>query len=80
MQPIRSCIACRKRFNQCELIKITLSKQDEYTINILGASGRSNYLCKDINCINLCINKKLLNKKFKQNVPAEIYEALTKFI
>lgn len=80
MQPIRTCVACRKKFNQSELIKITLSKSGDYAINQSGASGRSNYVCHHHDCIELTITKKILNKKFKKEVPQEIYQSLTKLI
>jgi len=78
--PIRTCIVCRNKFSQRDLIKITISKENEFAINKSGASGRSNYVCNDSNCLRQCINKKILNKRTKKQVPEEIYLELEKYI
>ena len=38
--------------------------------------GRGAYICKDKQCINLTIKKRLLNKSFKANLSNEIYKIL----
>lgn len=56
MIPIRTCMACRKRKDKDDLIKITLKFENDKYIPIIDkdfkSNGRSIYLCKNINCIN----------------------------
>ena len=78
--PIRTCIVCRNKFPQAELIRITHSKNDEFKINEKNASGRSNYICFNQNCIKQCVSKKILSKKIKKQVPEEVYQELEKYI
>jgi predicted RNA-binding protein YlxR (DUF448 family) len=41
--------------------------------------GRGAYVCKDENCINLTIKKRLLNKAFKSNLEEGIYKLLEEY-
>ena len=69
MKNIRTCIACRNKFDKTksDLIKITKTQNDF----IIGANnitfGRSVYVCNNNECVNKVIKNKLLSKAFKQN-------------
>ncbi|MEG2310503.1 MAG: YlxR family protein [Clostridia bacterium] len=64
MDHIRSCIACRKKSNKENLIKIvSRNKQAIYDIK-QNMDTRSIYLCKDKKCFEKCI-KSLENSKLK---------------
>lgn len=72
----RRCVACRNSKQQHEMLRIARVNQ-EYLIdenNKLG--GRGAYICKENKCIDLTIKKKLLNRAFKSNLDAIIYEKL----
>lgn len=61
----RMCISCRELKNRDELIKITLMKDD---IHINGNSrifGRSVYVCKCQECLNLLLKKKGIKRGLK---------------
>ena len=79
-KPLRTCIACRERFPQSTLIRITHSKDGEFAINAKCANGRSNYVCQNQKCLSQCVAKKMLNKKLKKQVPDEVYQELEKYI
>ncbi len=81
MKNIRTCIACRNKFDKTksDLIKITKTQNDF----IIGANnitfGRSVYVCNNNECVNKVIKNKLLSKAFKQNISLDVYEKLSNF-
>ena len=75
----RRCVACRENKQQNEMLRIA-RLNDNYTIDKnhkLG--GRGAYVCLDRKCIDLTIKKKLLNKSFKTNLDAKIYDELGEY-
>ena len=75
----RKCVACRESKQQNEMLRIA-KVNDCFIIDLnhkLG--GRGAYICKNNQCINLAIKKKALNRAFKQNVNASIYEEIGKY-
>ena len=43
-------------------------------------NGRGANICNKAECINLTIKKRLLNKSFKSNLGAEIYDKLSEYV
>lgn len=75
----RRCVACRESKQQNQMLRITRIN-NEYLIDINNKlGGRGAYVCKDSNCINLTIKKKLLNKSYKSNVDIQIYDKLGEY-
>ncbi len=75
----RRCVACRNSKQQNEMLRIA-RVNNEYMLdrsNKLG--GRGAYVCKDKQCIELTIKKKLLNRAFKSNLDVSIYEELGEY-
>ena len=75
----RRCVACRTSKFQNEMIRIA-KIGEEFIIdekNKLG--GRGAYICKDKNCIDLAIKKRLLNRAYKMNIETNIYEKLGEY-
>ncbi len=73
------CIACRQMRDKKQLIRVVVSRDNEaYQINQPRAEGRGAYVCKTEECIDRCCRSKLLNKAFKCNLPATIYDDLKK--
>ena len=72
MKPIRTCIVCRNKFEKEFLIKITKDKNGNITLN--GKQGRGAYICKNQECHKKLIEKKVLNKTFKKEIPSDIYQ------
>lgn len=77
MKNIRTCIACRKKFNkeQAELFKIT-KVNGELLLNDGNYFGRSYYICKNDECLKKVIKNKIFNKICKTKVNDDIYEKL----
>lgn len=75
MKNIRTCIACRNKFDKShvKMYKITLC-DGKFKINNGQDFGRSVYICQNENCLNKVVKNKILNKIFKKNVNDDIYE------
>lgn len=77
MKNIRTCIACRKKFDktQVKMHQITLNNS-EFKINSGEYFGRSFYICQNDYCIKKVVKNKTLNKMFKNKVNEDIYEKI----
>ena len=81
--PIRTCIACRSKKNQRDLIRITWDPRstclEGRKSDSIKAQGRGTYVCQSIRCISDLqkANKieRALRKKFDQS---QVIELLTK--
>lgn len=73
--PERTCIACRKKGEKSNFIKVVLDKSGRVLIEKdTKLDGRGAYICKGSEeCLNKCEKSKILSKVFKTNVPVEIY-------
>ena len=74
--PKRMCIACRERKVKDNLIKIVKVSDELVIANTHTEGSRGLYICKDINCINLAIKKKVLNRVLKKEIDVSFYEKL----
>ncbi len=72
----RRCVACRQNKQQNEMIRITRLNQEFVIDKDYKLGGRGAYVCKNPQCVNLTIKKKLLNKSYKTNLSNQIYEIL----
>ncbi len=58
-KPQRTCTGCRKRFNQDDLLAVTRLKNGALILNEpRTSSGRSVYLCKKMECLRKCRDRK----------------------
>lgn len=74
---IRKCIVCGEQFQKNELIRIVKNKDGEVKIDHSERlNGRGAYICKNNNCLETAIKKKLLNRHLKTNVDSQIYKEL----
>ncbi|MBE5735811.1 MAG: YlxR family protein [Clostridiales bacterium] len=74
--PQRMCIVCRESKDKKSLVRIV--KTDEgFVVDKTGKlNGRGSYVCNSIECMNLLIKQRVLNKVFKCNIPQEVYDDL----
>jgi len=75
--PQRMCIVCKEMKDKKSLLRIIRTPEGEYRFDKTGkANGRGAYVCDDINCVEKCLKKKILNKAFRDNIDQKIYDAL----
>lgn len=74
---LRKCIVCREEFPQKDLLRVVRQKDGTVSIDHdRKINGRGAYFCADKQTIENIIDKKLLNRHLKVNVPDEIYKEL----
>lgn len=74
--PMRMCVACKTMKPKKELIRI-VKDEEKIFIDYSGkANGRGAYICNNIECIKKCAKTKALNRAFKCEIPANVYEKL----
>ena len=73
-EPLRMCIACKNMMPKAEMLKIVKNRNGEIKIDEnFKKEGRGAYICKNVNCVNLLVKKKLLNRAFKCNIDESFY-------
>lgn len=73
----RMCAVCRTVKAKSALLRIVRLPSGEFVIDESGkADGRGAYICKDVDCAEKCVKKRLLNRSFKENLPDTVYEAI----
>jgi len=71
------CIACRQMQPKSSLIKVVKSPLGAVAIDdTYKLPGRGAYICKESQCIEKAIKKRLLNKSFSANIVQEVYSEL----
>lgn len=75
MTPLRTCIACRKKGEKNNFIKVVKNKDGSIAIEKdKKLEGRGAYLCKNIECVKKCQKSRALNRIFKTEIPQNLYE------
>lgn len=73
----RTCIACRKKDNKYNLVRIINSNECGIMVDKKqNAEGRGAYICKNEECFNKIIKTKALSKVFKINISEEKYNEI----
>ena len=72
----RTCIGCNTKKNKNDLIRI-VKYNNIIEIDANGKKpGRGAYICKNIDCLEMAIKKRKLEKNFSCKVNENIYEDL----
>jgi len=75
--PLRMCVACRQMQNKKDLIRIVKNSEGIISVDkTFKANGRGAYICNNINCLNLAVKSKALNRAFKCEVSNEVIDSL----
>ena len=75
----RKCVACRECKQQNEMLRIAKVNNNFLIDENFKLGGRGAYVCKNNQCVSLTLKKKMLNKAFKMNIDASVYEALGEY-
>lgn len=77
--PMRQCLGCREMKPKRELIRAVKSPEGEVSLDFKGkAPGRGAYICPSRECLSKAIKTNALNRAFSMEIPAEVYDELTK--
>lgn len=72
----RKCVACRKRTNKYDLIRICKYKSEIFIDESGKSEGRGAYICKAQDCIMKAIQTRALNRALKSQIDKEITNVL----
>jgi len=62
-----------------EMLRVLKTSENEFVLDATGRkNGRGAYLCFSKECLDEAIRNKGLERSFKQAIPKEVYENLTK--
>lgn len=79
-KPERMCSICRKKGDKDSFIRIVKLKSGEIKFDdTYKLSGRGVYLCKSGDCIEKAVKTRALNRAYKCEVNASVYEELKKY-
>lgn len=77
--PMRQCVGCQEMKSKKELVRVLKTSEGEIVLDKTGKlNGRGAYLCDSMDCLQKAMKSRGLERSFKMNIPAEVYENLKK--
>lgn len=77
--PMRKCVGCGEMKPKKELMRILRTESGEFEVDAGGKkNGRGAYICRSIGCFRMAVKSRGLERSFKQEIPADVYERLEK--
>lgn len=79
--PQRMCVGCREMKSKRELIRVVRSPEGVLSLDNTGKRpGRGAYICPNIDCFNLAIKGKRIQKALEVELSEEIEDSIKKQI
>ena len=79
--PQRQCMGCRERKAKREMIRVVRGTDGNVSLDFGGKMhGRGAYICPNPDCLKKAQRSKALERSLEVEIPAEVYERLTKEI
>ena len=77
--PMRQCVGCGLMKSKKEMIRVIKTAAGEILLDKTGRqNGRGAYICDDKDCLIKARKNKGLERSFRQQIPAEVYDSLEK--
>lgn len=77
--PLRQCIGCGETKSKKEMIRILKTESGEIILDATGRkNGRGAYICPSADCLKKAVKTRGLDRSFKMQIPARVYETLEK--
>ena len=77
--PCRRCIGCRESFHKQQLLRIVKFGGAVFVDKTGKADGRGAYFCGKAECLKSILKGRKLEKAFRMQIPADIYNSLEEF-
>ena len=79
--PLRQCMGCRERKAKREMIRVVRGTDGNVSLDFGGKmNGRGAYICPNPECLNKARRSKSLERSLEVEIPAEVYDRLTREI
>ena len=79
--PQRQCMGCRERKAKREMIRVVRGTDGNVYLDFGGKmNGRGAYICPNPECLNKARRSKALERSLEVEIPAEVYDRLTREI
>ena len=79
--PQRQCMGCRERKAKREMIRVVRGTDGNVSLDFGGKmNGRGAYICPNPDCLKKAQRSKALERSLEVEIPAEVYERLTREI
>ena len=79
--PQRQCMGCRERKAKREMIRVVRGTDGNVSLDFGGKmNGRGAYICPNPDCLKKAQRSKSLERSLETQIPAEVYERLSKEI
>ena len=79
--PQRQCMGCRERKAKREMIRVVRGTDGNVSLDFGGKmNGRGASICPNPECLKKAQRSKALERSLEVEIPAEVYERLTKEI
>ena len=79
--PLRKCIVTREQLEKEFLVRIVRDKENNIFVDESGRmNGRGAYIKKDIEVLDKAIERNVLGRTFKTDIPDSIYEEIKEII
>ena len=79
--PQRQCMGCREKKAKREMIRVVRGTDGNVSLDFGGKmNGRGAYICPNPDCLKKAQRSKALERSLEVEIPAEVYERLTKEI
>ena len=77
--PMRQCVGCGLMKNKKDMIRVIKTATGEILLDRTGRqNGRGAYICDDRDCLIKARKNKGLERSFRQQISAEVYDSLEK--
>ena len=73
---LRMCCVCRTKQNKNEMSRLVNIDDDIVVDNKKECNGKATYVCKNNQCLENLVKKRVLNKVFRKNLKNEVYEKI----
>ena len=71
------CMVCRQKNDKSNLIRVVKQKDNSICIDLSHKmNGRGAYICNNSDCIQKTIKTQALNRAFKMQIDASVYEEI----
>lgn len=75
--PMRKCVGCGEMIGKKGAVRVVRDKDGVISTDPTGKkAGRGAYICRDLSCLELAVKGKKLERSFKCQIPASVYETI----